>query len=311
LGGEMNDIEAIAQLEKTGQYKIIQRLSPPAFYTQGQANTPRIGIVLDTETTGLDTANDKIIELGFIAFEYDASSGFIYKIVHRYGGFEDPHQPLSDIVKQVTNISDDMLKGKMLDDEEIKLWLGKASLIIAHNAGFDRQMLERRLPETKDSNWACTFNDINWQEENIASLKLDYIAYKLGYFFEGHRAVNDAEATLHLLAQPLPETGKQAMAELLNHARVKSRRFFAVGAPFDKKDDLKARAYRWMPDYSYTDTYGKTKKGVWSKSVSEDNIEAEQTWLSHSIYAGKNSPFTFKDITANNRYSVREFSADS
>lgn len=307
----MNDIEAKAQLEKSGQFKVIERLNPPAVYQQGAPNTPRIGIVLDTETTGLDTSKDKIIELGFVAFEYDAGSGFIYRILYSYNGFEDPGEPLQDIIKQVTGISDEMLKGQQLNESEINTWLEKSDLIVAHNASFDRQMLERRLPITAQTNWACTFNDINWQDEGVASLKLDYIAYKLGYFFEGHRALNDAQATLHLLSKNLPESGKLAMAELLNHARFKSRRFFAIGAPFDKKDDLKARGYRWMSDFAYTDVYHKTKKGVWSTSVSEENIEAEQQWLTNTAYAGKKVLFTFKDITASNRYSAQEFSGDT
>lgn len=303
----MNNIEAIAQLEKEGQYKVIERLNPPQAYRQGAPATPRLGIVLDTETTGLDTAKDKIIELGFIAFEYDAGSGMIYRILHSYGGFEDPGEPLQDIIKQVTGITDEMVKDQHLDDNEINSWLEKSDIIIAHNAAFDRQMLERRLPAACNTNWACTFNDINWKEEDISSLKLDYIAYKLGYFFDGHRAVNDSEATLHLLSKALPESGKLGMADLLSHAREKSRRFFAVGAPFDKKDDLRARGYRWMPEFSYTDTYGKPKKGVWSISVTEEGIEAEAQWLSDSIYAGKKALFTFNDMTANNRYSIREF----
>jgi len=305
----MNDNEAIAQLTKGNQYKIIERLNSPAYYQQGQPTTPRIGIVLDTETTGLDTSKDKIIELGFIAFEYDASSGLIYRILHRYGAFEDPGQPLDDVIIQVTGITDEMVKDQHLDDEEIIKWLEKSDLIIAHNAAFDRQILERRLPATVNTNWACTFNDIPWKDEDISSLKLDYIAYKLGYFFDGHRAVNDAEATLHLLTKPLPETGKLAMAELLASARVQSRRYFAVGAPFDKKDELRARGYRWMPEFSYTDTYGKAKKGVWSMAVAEPDIEAEEAWLNASIYEGKKATFISNDLTANNRYSVREFKA--
>jgi DNA polymerase-3 subunit epsilon len=263
--------------------------------------------VLDTETTGLDTNKDKIIELGFVAFEYDAGTGLIYRILHEYGGFEDPHEPLSDIVKQVTGISDAMLTGQSLDEEEIMHWLKQSSLIIAHNAAFDRPMLERRLPQSKAMNWACTLNDIDWQAENISSLKLDYIAYRLGYFFEGHRAVNDAQATLHLLSQKLPDSGKLAMAELLAHAREKSRRFFAVGAPFDKKDELKERGYRWLADYVYTDKRGNSKKGVWSKAVTESDIQDEEFWLTDHIYAGETSQFTFNDITATNRYSSSEF----
>jgi DNA polymerase-3 subunit epsilon len=305
----MNDIEAIQKLEKSGQYRVIQRLTSPDRYWHGVPNTTRIGVVIDTETTGLNTGKDKIIELGLIAFEYDAGSGLIYRILHSYDSFEDPGEPLEDIVKQITGITDDMLAGQHLDDDEINVWLQKADLIIAHNAAFDRQMLERRLPIASQANWACTFNDIDWQDEDISSLKLDYIAYKLGFFFDGHRAINDAQATLHLLTKALPVSGKLAMAALLAHAREKSRRFFAVRAPFDKKDILKERGYQWLPDFTYSD-HGNQKKGVWSISVCAADINSEQLWLTNTVYAGKPELFTFKDMTAKDRYSVREFNAD-
>ncbi|GAV20391.1 DNA polymerase III subunit epsilon [Mariprofundus micogutta] len=304
----MNDSALIQQLEKSGQYKVIERLNPPDFYTAGKPATARIGIVIDVEATGLDTVHDKIIELGFIVFEYDAGTGLIYRILHSYGGFEDPGEPLAEIIRQITGISDDMVAGQKLDDAEINVWLQQADLIIAHNAAYDRQMLERRFPVISQTNWACTFNDINWMEEEIASLKLDYIAYKMGYFFDGHRAVNDAQATLHLLSKPLPQSGTLAMSALLAQAREKSRRYFAVAAPFDKKDDLKARGYRWMADFAYSER-GKQRKGVWSKSVSEATIEAEQQWLTDVVYGGKSELFTFKDVSAKDRYSIRELSA--
>jgi len=303
----MNDIEAIEQLEQSGNYRIIKRLDSPERYRDGEPATPRIGLVIDTEATGLDTANDKIIELGFVAFEYDASTGAIYRILHTYDGFEDPCEPLSDIVKQITGITDEMLKGKNLDDNEVIDWFKKASLVIAHNAAYDRQMIERRLPATSDSNWGCTFNDIGWQDENILNRKLDYIGYQLGFFFDGHRAVNDVQATLHILTRTLPETGKLAMAELLLRAREKSRRFFAHHAPFEKKDELKARGYHWLPAYSFTDRSGKTKKGVWSITVSEADMDAEQAWLVEHIYSGKANVFAYNDVTATDRYSLREF----
>lgn len=302
----MNDIEAIRHLEQSGQYRVIERLKAPDTYTQGAPATARTGIVIDVEATGLDTSRDKIIELGFIAFEYDAHSGQIYNILHSYGGFEDPGEPLDQIIKQITGISDEMVAGKKLDDEAIIPWLEKADLFIAHNASFDRQMLERRFPVTAEANWGCTFSDINWVNEDIASLKLDYIAYKLGYFFDGHRAVNDAQATLHLLTKTLPVTDQLAMHALLQNAREVNRRYFAIGAPFDKKDELKARAYRWLPNHTYSDR-GKQKKGVWSRSVKPSEIATEEQWLAEQIYSGGESLFSYRDITARERYSKREY----
>lgn len=305
----MNDDEAIRHLENSGRYRVIQRLDPQNHYCQGQPTTARTGVVIDTETTGLDTSKDKIIELGLIAFEYDAGSGLIYRILHSYNGFEDPQEPLSDIVKQITGITDDMLSGEHLDDEQIRSWLEKADLIIAHNAAFDRQIVERRFPGFENANWACTMNDVCWQDEDISSFKLDYIAFRLGYFFDGHRAINDARATLHLLTRPLPTSGKLAMAGLLSAARVESHRLFAVDAPFDKKDDLKARGYQWLADFGYSDRHGKPRKGVWSTVVPAATIEAEQQWLTDTVYQGKRDRYIAKVITARERYSAREFSA--
>jgi len=300
------DQQAIEQLQASGNYRVLQRLQAPNVYFEGTPETARIGLVIDTETTGLDTAKDKIIELGFVAFEYDASTGKIYRILHTYDGFEDPKEPLSEIVKELTGIDDGMVQNQQLDDDEVNRWLSQSSLIIAHNAGFDRKMLERRLPNFQGKAWACTFADLDWQAEGIGSRKLDYIAFQLGYFFEGHRAVNDAQATLHLLTRALPKSNKLAMGELLHGARKTNIRIFALAAPFDKKDDLKARGYRWLPDF----VHATGKKGVWSISIEESMQETESVWLREHIYVGKNAGFQCKKLTAIERYSVREFALD-
>lgn len=299
----MNDSEAIRHLEQSDDYRVIRRLHAPERYNDGAPEVARIGLVIDTETTGLDTTKDKVIELGFVAFAYDAGTGMIFDVLHTFDGFEDPGEPLSDIVKQITGISDEMVAGQSLDDGEINGWLEKTDLIIAHNAGFDRPMVERRLPKAVAANWACTLKGIDWEAENISSRKLDYIAYQLGYFFEGHRAVNDAQATLHLLAQPLPVSGRAAMGLLLESAREVSRRYFAIRAPFEKKDALKERGYQWLPDFDS----GNGKKGVWSRDVAGTDASAEEAWLTESVYGGRAGMFAVREIAARDRYSVREF----
>ncbi|TLS76659.1 DNA polymerase III subunit epsilon [Mariprofundus erugo] len=307
----MNDTDAIEHLQKSGRYRVLERLNPPARYLDGAPSTARIGLVVDTETTGIDTARDKIIELGFVAFSYDAASGQVYQVLHAYDGSEDPGEPLSDVVKQLTGISDAMVAGQHLNDDEITHWLAQADLLIAHNAAFDRQMIERRFPLVREKNWACTLMEIDWQAEGIGSRKLDYIAFCLGYFFDGHRAVIDAQATLHLLTRQLPQSGQRAMQALLLKAREKSKRFFAIGAPFEMKDQLRQRGYNWLADAAFTDRSGHVKKGVWSKVVAMTDVAAEELWLGGTVYAGRAVTYSAREISAQDRYSVREFLPDA
>jgi len=93
------------------------------------------------------------------------------------------------------------------------------------------------------------------------------------------------------------------MGELLASARENSPRLFAIGAPFDKKDALKERGYRWLAEFSNPNG----KKGVWSICVVDSDVSAEQKWLSDCIYTGKKTTYQCKTLTAKERYSVCEF----
>lgn len=68
-------------------------------------------LVLDTETTGLDHRQDKIIELAILCLEVDLASGLPVGAVSVYDGLEDPGRPLSEEVRLITGLSDDKLQG--------------------------------------------------------------------------------------------------------------------------------------------------------------------------------------------------------
>jgi len=293
---QMDEQQAFKLLEASENYQVLTRIKPVDAYQSGKPETARLAMVLDVETTGLDTAADKIIELGFVVCRYDAQSGEVYDVLHRYDGFEDPGEPISDVVKTLTGIDDAMVQGQKLDDDLINSWLDRADLVIAHNAGFDRKMVERRFPSAVDCRWACSFKGIDWQAEGIASAKLDYLAYRFGFFFEGHRAVNDAEATLHLLSMTLPVSRQPAMQALLASARKPVVRLLAS---FNYNEQLvptlKARSYVWFPD-----------KKLWHKLVPESERDTESKWLAHALRNAKNSKVTTVPLTAKDIYSIRE-----
>ena len=53
--------EMAEELIKTGDYKVIKRFEPVEFYNEGSSNDLKIGIYLDTETTGMDADDDELI----------------------------------------------------------------------------------------------------------------------------------------------------------------------------------------------------------------------------------------------------------
>jgi hypothetical protein len=59
-----------------------------------------------------------------------------------------------------------------------------------------------------------------------------------------HRAIDDCTALLHLLTHQSPSTKRKAMSLLLDSARKTEFQLWAENAPFEFKDDLKARDYR-------------------------------------------------------------------
>jgi DNA polymerase-3 subunit epsilon len=298
------DIElAIATLLSSGDFVVLRKIDlvRDHRFSRKSVSGSRTALCLDTETTGLDYTQDRIIELGIVAFEYDPETGAIIRIIGRYSGFEDPGAPLAEEIKQITGITDEMLVGQVFDDGQIAAMVEGASLVIAHNAAFDRKFVEARFPLFTNVPWACTVSQINWQAERISSRTLEYLLYKCGgYCINAHRALDDTEGLLGLLLGNLPVSDTPIFKALLEASAEVSSKIYAVGAPFDKKDALKQRGYRWN-DGSRGGTKG------WWVSVPRDQEAKELAYLAEEIYPGGNTGSV--DITwidANSRFSVRD-----
>ena len=87
------------------------------------------------------------------------------------------------------------------------------------------------------------------------------------------------------------------MTALLARARRKTVRIRAEHSPFDLKDKLKARGYRWNDG-----TDGQPK--AWFIDVDEELREVELKWLTAEIYQ-REVDLNYIEITALNRHSSR------
>jgi DNA polymerase-3 subunit epsilon len=190
-----------------------------------------------------------------------------------------------------------MVAGRRIDPAEVAAFAAPASLVIAHNAAFDRRVLERFCDVFSTKPWACSMSQVSWAEEGFEGLKLSYLAACAGFFYDKHRAAHDCLAAVELLARPLPRSGRPALQVLLERARTPTWRIWAENSPFDLKDALKARGYRWNGEAG-----GAPR--AWYIDVPQAQREAELAFLKHEIYRGE-VELLVRRIDAHDRFSER------
>ncbi len=290
----MHPDELIATLEAHGDFRVLRRLRPSEPMREAPAGARR-AIVADVETTGLDCARDEIIELAMVPFFYTIA-GEIVGIGAPFDGLRQPAAPIPPEVTRLTGIDDAMVLGSSIDPAQVAAFAG-TSLVIAHNAGFDRRFLERFCPALAENPWACSLNEVRWSQEGFESAKLAYLAMSSGFYYDKHRAVHDCHATIELLSRRLPVSGDLALSALLASARARTLRCWAENSPFESKDDLKRRGYRWNGGEDGTPR-------AWWIDVAEADVETERGYLRDEIYK-RDVAFPIAEITAFNRHSDR------
>jgi DNA polymerase-3 subunit epsilon len=288
-------LEAMARaLAQHPDYRVLRRLVPRADWGPAGDGERRRVLILDTETTGLEHRSDRIIELAMLAVDVQLSSGLPVGPVTVYEGFEDPGMPIPPKAREITGITDAMVKGHRLDEARIAEMLAQADLVIAHNAGFDRPFVEARLPLFADKAWACSIQGIDWSAEGAGSAKLEFLAGERGWFYDAHRAQVDCHALLQVLAHPL-KSGQTGLASLLQAAPIPGFKLRATGSPFEAKDRLKARSYRWDGD----------AKVWWRALASPEDLQAELEWLKAEVYGSRKASVQVEAIDSRVRYSAR------
>ena len=93
-----------------------------------------------------------------------------------------------------------MVSGQSINEQAVASVVYTSDLIIAHNARFDRAMVEKHWQCFTEKPWGCSFSSVDWLREGFSAGKLDYLGMQFGWFYDGHRALSDCEACLALLA---------------------------------------------------------------------------------------------------------------
>ncbi|MCI3135389.1 3'-5' exonuclease [Phenylobacterium aquaticum] len=290
-------LEAMAtRLEESGAYRVLRRITTPISSLEPLAPGCRRGLYVDVETTGLDPDRDEILELAMVPFAYSLA-GEVVAVGEPFQGLRQPAGPISAEITALTGIDDALVAGRSIDLDEVTAFASSAALVIAHNASFDRRFLERFCSIFTTKAWACSMTQVDWAAEGVAGQKLVHLAASLGLFYDPHRAVDDALAGLAVLSRHLPISKTTGLAQLLAAARQITWRIWAENSPFEMKDRLKARGYRWNGEAAYGPR-------AWYFDAPEATKSEELAFLQREIY-GREVDLAMRRVDAYDRFSAR------
>jgi DNA polymerase-3 subunit epsilon len=141
--------EAARLVETSPDFRLLRRVPPPRDWPLNAASAEtRRGVFVDTETTGLDLDTDEVIELALLPFEYERDTGAIVSVDQdaALNAFREPSFPIPPESAKIHGITDEMVRGRAIDPEHVRSLIEPAHLVLAHNAAFDRPMVEKHWP---------------------------------------------------------------------------------------------------------------------------------------------------------------------
>ena len=297
MPNQTDETEDLARrLEATGDYKVLRRLVPRQPTPTPAGYDGKFAVIIDFETTGTDATRDEIIEVAAVKFRY-SNSDEIIGVADTFQSFNEPSAPIPQEITELTGITDAMVAGHKIDAAEIERFVADANIIIAHNSDFDRKFAERSWAFFEQTHWGCSMSEIEWKKHGFGGTKLAYLLADAGFFHSAHRAMDDCMAVFELLARPLPATSTTAFAVLVDRARRKTFRVWAQSSPYDLKDELKRRGYKWSDGSD-----GRLRS--WFTDVDEDKRNAELDYLRREIYQ-RDVDILCRELTARERFSCR------
>jgi DNA polymerase III subunit epsilon len=278
-------------LEKSGDYRVLRRLVPDVMTPVPVDEQIYIGVLLDVETTGLDAKTDEVIELGMVKFDYHPD-GRVAHVIDNFGSLnEEPANSIPVEITTLTGITNEMVAGKRIDDEAVSTFVADRH---CPQRKFRPQVCRALWPEFEHKNWGCSATEIDWRAHGFEGSRLGYLLMAAGLFHTAHRAVDDCCALLEVLTIPLAGTERPALASLLDRARRNTVRIWAEGAPYDLKDELKERKYRWNDGSD-----GRPRS--WHIEIDEDSLDAEIKFLGQE----RDVELLVRSITSLTRFSDR------
>jgi len=171
-------------------------------------------VFIDLETTGTNTLQDRVTEVGF----YEVHDG---AVVEQWSSLINPEKPISPFIEQITGISTAMVAKAPRFSEIAEELQGKLAgkVLVAHNARFDYGFLKsefRRLEITFQENILCTLKLSRALFPEQKKHNLDELIERHDLKVQDrHRALGDAQVIKDFFAKIRDEQPHELLAKAI------------------------------------------------------------------------------------------------
>ena len=215
-----------------------------------EIKSPKKLLIVDTETTGLDSAEDHCLEVGSILFHVSsrtvlAQQAFLLPVS------SNKAESINRIPAEITRVSQPWEEGM----KYLESLIGAADVLVAHNASFDRQWFGMQpLPEVEKP-WLCSMDDIAWPVHLNLKPRPSVRDLALAYgipVWSAHRALTDCIY--------ISEVFRRCSAlETLLLQGLEPKRLMRAKVSYDERFLAKQAGFRWNDPV----------RGAWTRKISE------------------------------------------
>jgi DNA polymerase-3 subunit epsilon len=208
-------------------------------------------LIVDCETTGLDPATDRLIEVGAVLFDV-GDRAVLSQVSTLLPVRENPVERINRIAARTAQGTPAVVIEQA--KELVRTLAVHADVYVAHNVAFDSKW----LPELSDKRWICTMDDVRWPRvsrarQSVVGLALDYEVP----VWAAHRALTDCTYLVQVM-QREPE-----LERLLVEALEPKQLYVAI-VSYEERQVAKDAGFTW----------DKPVPKAWSRKLRESEAEA-------------------------------------
>jgi DNA polymerase-3 subunit epsilon len=225
-------------------------------------------LIVDLETTGLNPEIDQPIELGAILYSVEH-----HCTLQQVSTVLPVLENAAESINRISAVACQALSEELIQQgyELFYGMLAAADYVVAHNAAFDSQWLNRfeRFSNLYQKPWLCTYDDFIWPENTKpTSLVTTALNHGIGVS-HAHRALTDCQLIAALFDRvEYHQPGKlQALVTQAIHRASEPQFYVIAHVDIDDRQLAKKRGFRWC---QYLDR-------KWVKKMRCSDYEAEKS----------------------------------